>query len=61
MLVGCLWAAFIVETAASGITSRVALLRRLRLFRWRVNIVWYVIALCLPAAMMLAGIALARC
>jgi membrane protease YdiL (CAAX protease family) len=60
MLGGCLWAAFIVETAAGGITRRVALLRRLRLLRWRVNIVWYVIALCLPAIMMLAGIALAN-
>lgn len=59
MLAGCLWAAFIVETAAGGITNRVALLQRLRLFHWRVNIVWYVIALCLPAVMMLAGIALA--
>jgi uncharacterized protein len=60
MLGGCLWAAFIVETAAGGITNRIALLRRLRLFRWRVGIVWYVVALCLPAAMMLSGIALAK-
>jgi len=56
---GCLWAALIVETAAGGITSRVAVLRRLRLFRWRVNIAWYAIALLLPAVLMLAGIALA--
>jgi uncharacterized protein len=60
MLGGCLWAAFIVETAAGGITDRMALLRRLRLFRWRVNIVWYLVALLLPAIMMLAGIALAN-
>ena len=59
MVGGCLWAAMVVETAAGGITSRLELLRRLRLLRWRVNIVWYVIALGLPAAMMLAGIALA--
>lgn len=57
---GCLWAALIVEAAASGITSRHALLRHLRLLRWRVNLVWYVIALLLPAVMMLAGIALAH-
>ncbi len=59
MVGGCLWAALIVETAAGGLTNRVAVLRRLRLFRWRVNIVWYVIALLLPAVLMLAGIALA--
>jgi membrane protease YdiL (CAAX protease family) len=59
MVGGCLWAALIVETAAGGVTSRIERLRRLRLFRWRVNIVWYVLALCLPAAMILAGIALA--
>ena len=59
MLGGCLWAAFIVETAAGGITNRLALLRCLRLFRWRVNIVWYATALFLPALMMLAGIELA--
>lgn len=59
MLGGCLWAAFIVETAAGGVTNRLALLRRLRLFRWRVNIVWYVIALLLPAVMMFAGVELA--
>lgn len=56
---GCLWAALIVETAAGGVTSRIAVLRRLRLFRWRVNIAWYALALLLPAALMLAGIALA--
>ncbi len=60
MVGGCLWAALIVETAAGGITNRVAVLRRLRLFRWRVNIVWYAIALLLPAIMMLAGITLAK-
>ncbi|HTP10541.1 MAG TPA: CPBP family intramembrane glutamic endopeptidase [Anaerolineae bacterium] len=59
MLGGCLWAAFIVETAAGGITNRLALLRRLRLFRWRVNIGWYATALLLPAGMMLAGVWLA--
>jgi membrane protease YdiL (CAAX protease family) len=59
MLGGCLWAAFIVESAAGGFTNRLALLRHLRLFRWRVNIVWYATALFLPALMMFAGIELA--
>lgn len=59
-VLGCLWAALIVEAATSGIPSRIALLRHLRLFRWRVNIVWYMVALLLPAVMMLAGIALAN-
>jgi membrane protease YdiL (CAAX protease family) len=59
MVGGCLWAALIVETAAGGITGRIERLRRLRLFRWRVNIAWYAIALLLPAVLMIAGIALA--
>ena len=51
---GCLWAALIVTQATTG--GRRALLSRL--LRWRVNIVWYLIALFFPAIYPLAGITL---
>lgn len=50
---GCLWAAVIVANATTG---RQVLWRRL--LRWRVNIVWYLVALFLPALIPLAGVAL---
>lgn len=53
---GCLWAAVIVATATGGIPGRHALYRRF--LRWRVNVVWYLVALFFPAFIALAGIAL---
>jgi membrane protease YdiL (CAAX protease family) len=53
---GCLWAAAIVATASGGMAGRSALFRKL--LRWRVNPVWYLVALLFPAAIYLAGQAL---